>query len=104
MTLRLALIRDGAIVPYSRDADPRRAWALSEVSVARHRVAGCPVPAGLEAAAEAAKQEWGRWERESDQVVLAVMMEEPDGYKVQVASETQQKFSIAYDAERGLSW
>jgi len=73
VTLRLAVERDGKLVPYAGDDDIRRAWALSEVSVAQHRIAACPVPAGLETAAEAARTSWGRWEQESDRVVLAVL-------------------------------
>jgi len=77
VTLRLALLRDGAVVPYAQDDDIRRAWALSEVSVPRHRIASCAVPAGLEAAAEKAKQDWGRWERESDRIAIVIMKREP---------------------------
>ncbi len=42
VTLRLAVLRDGKVVPYADDPDPRRAWALSEVRIARHRIASCP--------------------------------------------------------------
>jgi CRISPR-associated endonuclease/helicase Cas3 len=77
VTLRLALLRDGAVVPYAADADPARAWALSEVRIAQRRIAAVPIPCGLEGAAEAAKSTWGRWERESASVLLAIL--EPDG-------------------------
>ena len=71
VTLRLACLRDGAIMPYSGDTDPLLAWAQSEVSVAQYRIATCPVPAGFETAADAAKAQWGRWERDSPVVALA---------------------------------
>ncbi|UFN49148.1 CRISPR-associated helicase Cas3' [Roseomonas sp. OT10] len=77
VTLRLAVVRDGKVLPYAEDADVRRAWALSEVSVVRSRVAACPVPAGLGAAAEEARKGWGRWERESPRHLLAVVGEVP---------------------------
>lgn len=102
VTLRLALLRDGAVVPYAQDADIRRAWALSEVSVARYRIAGCPVPAGLEAAVAAAKQGWGRWEQESDRVLLAVMTAEGRGYRFAAASEQGHPVRVSYDAKQGL--
>ena len=64
VSLRLARLRDGIVVPYAENPDPRRAWALSEVSVAKYRIATCPPPHGLAAAIEVARAQWGRWERE----------------------------------------
>ncbi|PZW44788.1 CRISPR-associated Cas3 family helicase [Humitalea rosea] len=103
VTLRLALLRDGAVVPYAADADPARAWALSEVLVARHRIAACPVPAGLEAAVEAAKAGWGRWERESERVVLAVMTASRDAYMIEGRTESGTAVRIFYQESVGLS-
>lgn len=67
VTLRLAQWEGGRIVPYapvlgggSRD-DVRRAWSSSEVSVAEHRLAACPLPPKWHAAGQAARQGWGRW-------------------------------------------
>jgi CRISPR-associated endonuclease/helicase Cas3 len=37
VTLRMAVVRDGAVVPYVDDPDLRRAWSLSEVRIAQHR-------------------------------------------------------------------
>lgn len=103
VTLRLARLRDGAVVPYADDSDPRRAWSLSEVSVARHRVAACPVPAGLEAAAEAARAQWGRWERESERLLLAVMTAaDAVGYSIAAVAESGHEVTVGYDRDRGL--
>ncbi|MGG5811250.1 CRISPR-associated helicase Cas3' [Falsiroseomonas sp. CW058] len=102
VTLRLAVVRDGAVVPYAEDPDPHRAWALSEVSVARQRVAGCAVPAGLEAAAEAAKAGWGRWERESDRLLLAVMVGAQEGFRIHVTDGSGTAQVAAYHAGTGL--
>ena len=104
VTLRLAVLRDGVVLPYANDADLNRAWALSEVSVARHRIASCPVPAGLEAAAEAAKQQWGRWEREPDRVVLAVMTDAPSGLLLYGVTESGSAVVAGYDRRMGLMW
>jgi CRISPR-associated endonuclease/helicase Cas3 len=103
VTLRLALLRDGAVVPYAEDADITRAWALSEVTVARHHVTACPIPAELEAPAKAAKADWGRWERESDRVLLAVMTEGEDGFLLDALDSSGLRSGIHYDRRRGLS-
>jgi CRISPR-associated endonuclease/helicase Cas3 len=104
VTLRLALLRDGKVVPYAEDADPRRAWALSEVTVARFRIAACPVPAGYEAAAEAARGQWGRWERESDRILLAVLTETDRGYWLAARAESEAVVSVTYSLRGGLAW
>jgi CRISPR-associated endonuclease/helicase Cas3 len=103
VTLRLALVRDGAVVPYVPDDDPRHAWSLSEVTIARHRVSACPPPPGLEVAVDRARQAWGRWERESTQILLAVMVEAEDGgFSIQAMVESGQRVLIGYDRNRGL--
>ncbi|MBU8546680.1 CRISPR-associated helicase Cas3' [Roseomonas sp. ROY-5-3] len=104
VTLRLARLRDGAVVPYAQDSDLGRAWALSEVTVARHRIATCPAPPGLEAAADAAKQSWGRWERESDRVVLALMTETAPGFQLRFLSGSGEATMADYDTSAGLRW
>jgi CRISPR-associated endonuclease/helicase Cas3 len=91
VTLRLARLRDGAVVPYAEDADPRRAWALSEVSVARFCIAACPLPAGTEAAAADARAQWGRWERDSEKMLLALLTEADGGsYKLTTRAAANQ--------------
>ena len=101
VTLRLAVVRDGAVVPYATAPETRRAWALSEVSVAKRHVATCPLPAGLEAAAATAKEGWGRWERESDRYVLAVMEAAADGFTLAVKGEKGEGKAV-YDMRSGL--
>lgn len=102
VTLRLARLRDGAVVPYADDPDPRRAWALSEVSVAEHRVADCPVPPALAEVAEKARAQWGRWERESPRVLLAVMTEAGAGFTFRIRTGAGGEASCRYDPGRGL--
>jgi len=100
VTLRLARLRDGKVVPYAGDADAARAWALSEVTVAEHRIGTVDVPAALAAAAEQARSLWGRWERESPRIRLAVLEEEEaPGRWRPVAGEAYR-----YDAGLGLVW
>ncbi|NKC30219.1 CRISPR-associated helicase Cas3' [Falsiroseomonas selenitidurans] len=102
VTLRLAQLRDGAVVPYAEDEDEGRAWALSEVRIAAHRIASCPVPAGLECAVEAAKSGWGRWERESAQLFVALLERRPEGYLVPALDRAGLPAGLHYSAETGL--
>jgi len=104
VTLRLALLREGVVVPYADDADLRRAWSLSEVSVAKFRISACPIPTGLEAAAVTSLAGWGRWERESGQVLLAVMMPGESGYTFEAETESGQRVVVEYDPAAGLRW
>jgi CRISPR-associated endonuclease/helicase Cas3 len=104
ITLRLALVRAGRVVPYAEDPDPRRAWALSEVSVARRRIAACPVPPELRPAVDAARAEWGRWERDSPIIVLALLEADGDGYRLDACAESGSVVAARYHACTGLSW
>lgn len=99
VTLRLARLEDGAVVPYAQDVDRRRAWALSEVSVARFRIAACPVPEGLEVAVEAARAEWGRWERESERLLLAILTEDD---VLSGTDEARTEIFMKYSPVRGI--
>lgn len=104
VTLRLARLRDGQVVPYAEDADPRRAWALSEVGVAKYRITTCLAPAALQQEVESARARWGRWERESEQVLLAVMTDENGTWTFAARSDAGTDFVAKYDALRGLNW
>jgi CRISPR-associated endonuclease/helicase Cas3 len=104
VTLRLARLRDGVVVPYAENPDLHRAWALSEVSVAKYRIATCPPRQGLVAAIEVARAQWGRWERESEQVVLAVVAEENATLTITARSEAGRDFVAKYDTLCGLHW
>lgn len=102
VTLRLALERGGAVVPYAEADTPGRAWSLSEVVVAAHRVSACPVPFGLEAAAAAARASWGRWERDSPRVLLAVLTLATEGYTLTVQTGAGTAATLRYDPRMGL--
>ncbi|MEM7776894.1 MAG: CRISPR-associated helicase Cas3' [Pseudomonadota bacterium] len=98
-TFRLAK-RDGdQVVPWYLDDVAMRAWALSEVSIARRRADG--VPRGDHAMAamiEAAKADWPTWEREMPVLVL-----EPDEvtWRGEVELDREAK-TVLYDTVRGL--
>lgn len=102
VTLRLAVARNGAVVPYAEADTPAHAWSLSEVSVAAHWVTACPVPPGLEAAAEAARSAWGRWERDSPRVLLAVLTPAAEDYALDVRTEAGVAAIVRYNPRMGL--
>lgn len=104
VTLRLARLRAGEVVPYAEDTDLRHAWALSEVTVPRFRIAACPMPAGTEAAAERARAQWGRWEQESDRILLALLTEDGVGFRLAVQAESGAIGAVSYEARHGLQW
>ncbi len=104
VTLRLALLRDGVVVPYAVDADPRCAWALSEVSVPQYRIAACPLPPGTGAAADEARRGWTRWERESDKILLAMLTWHDTLYSLVIQAESGATGHAWYSARGGLEW
>lgn len=70
---RLGRVEGGIIVPWcvADDGDPRRSWALSEVSISRRKATGVPKQAvAMEVMIEAAKESWSEWEREQPLLVL----------------------------------
>lgn len=72
---RLGKIEAGIAVPWYVDDNAVRAWALSEVSLSRHKATGVPDPDPVRAAQVlAAKCCWPKWEQETPLLVL-----EPDG-------------------------
>lgn len=71
LTLRLGKIEDGEIVPWCADADPRRAWALSEVKVHRSRAEGAATPSGVSPSmVEQIRTIWPEYERSLPLLVL----------------------------------
>lgn len=106
VTLRLALERDGRVVPYAEPnvvgQELARAWALSEVQVGQHRVASCPVPEHLAESAEQARWGWGRWERESPRVLLGVMTPDNDGYRFEGRTQADGMALLRYNPGFGI--
>lgn len=93
-TMRLARRTPAGIVPWAHsEASPRRAWALSEVSVAASRLTH-----GSEGVDEIRK-EWGRYEEE---MPLVVLDELPNGSFSGSASKDGVSIKLLYDSSRGL--
>ena len=107
VTLRLACVRDGRIEPYAHRAatdELWRAWRLSEVSVAAHRVGGEAVPPAHAEGARAARAHWTRFDAEKILVVLE-RSDAAEGILSGVAmagDESGNEVRIGYDPIRGL--
>lgn len=111
VTVRLGVMRGGEVVPWAALKDStlaaphekKRAWALSEVSVARHTLATCPVSEGRKAAVAAARSDWSRWEREAEDLYLLLILEEAgEGWEGAGRSEQGRDIVIRYDQQYGL--
>lgn len=105
--LRLACLHEGRIVPYAQTAgDVRRAWSLSEVSVAQSQLATCLVSPSLQAMVTEAKMDWGRWERDSDRFLLALLgRAQAEGvYALEGRTEAGEAVHARYTLQEGLSW
>ena len=81
VTLRLACLDGGQVVPYAkvaphfalrqdRESTEAEAWRLSEVAVSAMRVSDEAIPGRIAEAARAARAGWRRWEDEKILVVL----------------------------------
>ena len=75
VTLRLAHLAEGSLVPYCAADDPNRAWALSEIRVREKFLNGASPPPEGQALQEQAKNDWPEWERH--EILIAVV--EGDG-------------------------
>lgn len=102
VTLRLAVRREGRIVPYARAEEARQAWSLSEISVSRRRIAACPLPEGLAAQALAVRESWGKWLRDAPDVLLAVLEPDGEGWRLVVEDGKGARHDLRYDAGEGL--
>ena len=102
---RLGLFSAGKIVPWiMREADTRRAWALSEVSIAQRHANGVPEPSsGVAALAKAATAEWGKRKADIPLLVLELADGEArrDVWRGRVTSPKGER-TLLYD--KRLCW
>ena len=106
-TVRLALLRDGHVVPYAGDAEGAswRAWRRSELSVATHRLGKEWHHPQHHAAVQTAKADWGRFEQ--DTVMVLLDEADPDGAlrgHALSGGERHREVRVIYDNKRGLRW
>lgn len=111
VTVRLGVMKDGQVWPWAAlqqtslavPHERKRAWTLSEVSVAQHTLAACPVADTQMEAVAAARAEWSRWEREAeDQFLLLLLHETEEGWKGFGFNGKGQDVDICYDKKYGF--
>ncbi|ASL40497.1 MULTISPECIES: CRISPR-associated helicase/endonuclease Cas3 [Acetobacter] len=111
VTVRLGIMKDGQVCPWAALQDValavpherKRAWALSEVSAARHVLAACPVVGSQQEAVSAARAEWPRWERDAeDQFLLLLLEEAEEGWRGVGRNEAEQDVVVCYDKKYGF--
>jgi len=96
VVFRLARSEGGDIVPWYPHEDPRRAWALSEVSVRAARLKG----AVEDAAVEGAKTQWPAWDRE---IPVLLLRPGADGaWRGNGIDPRGQRLTVTYDTSHGL--
>jgi CRISPR-associated endonuclease/helicase Cas3 len=99
---RLARFVDGALTPWIADADRRRAWALSEVSVRKTRFsARLDLPHAIEEQAERFDAEWAR---NGTPAICAPLMLEGGRWKLDHESGGKATVQAFYCRDLGLRW
>jgi CRISPR-associated endonuclease/helicase Cas3 len=104
VTLRLARVEGGALVPYASDPDADRAWALSEVNVAHRHVGACPPPPDLVSEVERVRATWPAWERDSETLLLIILQPDGEGFSFAVRKASENGVLARYDRWGGLRW
>lgn len=109
VTLRLARVRGGRVVPYALDAAPGeswRAWRLSEVAAPARRVGGERTPTELAKAVKTAKADWSRFDEHKVMVVLQrnETGDSPLFGEAAGPGERAAAVSIGYDRLQGLTF
>lgn len=111
VTVRLGVMKEGQVWPWAAlqegalaaSHERKRAWALSEVSVARHALASCPVADTQQEAVAAARAEWSRWERQAeDQFLLLLLEETEEGWRGFGRNEATLDVVVEYHRQYGL--
>jgi CRISPR-associated endonuclease/helicase Cas3 len=96
IVFRLAREEAGAVVPWYPHEEPRRAWALSEVSVRVTRLRG----AEEDQRVKDVKKDWPAWDRD-----IPVLLLQPDGsgrYRSWGIDPRNQRQAVTYDRTYGL--
>src|SRR5262249_19523104 len=96
IAFRLARQEDGAVVPWYPHEDPRRAWALSEVSVRATRLNAAEEDQQI----KAVKGNWPAWDQ--DIPVLLLRQNEAGRWHGMGIQPRGQRRQVTYDTIRGL--
>jgi len=103
ITLRLARIEDGKIIPWApvEAEDWRRAWALSEVSLRQSQCLGSDNPLDVEALVEQAKRGWTISEKEIPVIVLRPA-DEGEIWQGRILEKREKSIKIRYSITKGF--
>jgi CRISPR-associated endonuclease/helicase Cas3 len=103
ITLRLACIDAGQVVPWiSDEGDPRRAWALSEVSLRRSRCSAADNPPELRKLIDEAQRGWTLSEKEMPVLVLNSI--DHERWQGRVRGKVAISVSVFYSKSTGLQF
>lgn len=102
VTLRLARIVQGEVVPFVCDATPDLAWALSEVRVAANWVADVPISPEFSIAAQKARLCWGMWERDSPDIKLVVLHSDGERFCARAVDRRGKAVRLIYGHTSGM--
>lgn len=100
LTVRLACMAEGAVVPWCEGPTPGHAWAMSEVDVPARLLKAVHVPPALAAAEERARAAFSRFDTD---IPLAIL--EPDGaggWRAEGLDGKDRPVPLLYDRALGL--
>jgi CRISPR-associated endonuclease/helicase Cas3 len=99
VTLRLARIERGQVVPWCTDADSLRAWALSELAVRAARVLRPAQDPETEPLIKAVSNSWPRWDQEIPVLILRQM---GSTWRSSVIDQQHREVEVGYDFSYGF--
>lgn len=102
VTLRVARLHGGQVVPWADDAYVPRAWALSELRVRATRVAEVLVSPEHQAAVAQARAAWPRWDREATATLkLVLLLPDGSGWRAMVRDRQGSDTALSYTMTGG---
>jgi len=96
LVFRLAKEENGAVLPWYSHSEPRRSWALSEVSLRQDQLKGAEEGPAL----RKLKEGWSSWEQEMP--VLLLRLNQAGEWHGTGTDSQDRRRVVTYDAARGL--
>jgi CRISPR-associated endonuclease/helicase Cas3 len=99
VAFRMVREERGAVVPFCLDDEPKRAWALSEITLRRSIADAQVVPERLAPALDQLREGWTKWQREIP--VLVLEPGETDGWTAEACCK-EKAVRLSYTRASGL--